>query len=584
MRWMKQMKKFNIIFIIVFTISMLAPLIITSSMITVKAKTEIKLSKTKATLYVGGDSIKLSLSGTKTVKWKSGNVKIAKVSKSGVVYGLKEGSVTITATVNGKNYQCKITVKNPYITPSELKLDINEIKALTLNGINDKSIIAWLSSDEALVTVDTNGNITAKKEGTVVITATVGSNHYECSITVNPAAVTDSIAVETLPEVSANPSQPVIVDGYDITAATTGTRLRNAFSKYFTVGAAINGTSNSNSTLKSNALTSILKYHFNSTTLSNMLKPSYLLKQSESINNFKRGITTPVVSFSGVNDTLNFLKQNNIKMRGHVLIWHNQMPDWFFREGYEKNAPYVDRDTMLLRMESYMKQVLEYTQTNYPGVIYCWDVVNEAIETSAGSYETESGFHIRTKSGNGDNLWYKVIGADYVEKAFEYARKYAAPQVKLFYNDYCTFQPARTESIYKLASYLQQKGLIDGIGMQGYIDLYYPGISTGSDNIRNALMKFSRLNLEIHITELTISSKDKSDTSFQLQANRYKELFSLLKEMDTASGGPANITNVTFFGIMDEYLFYNDNTDYSRLFNKSLQPKPAFYSILSVVK
>jgi len=55
---------------------------------------------------------------------------------------------------------------------------------------------------------------------------------------------------------------------------------------------------------------------------------------------------------------------------------------------------------MLLRLESYIRQVLEFVQTEYPGVIYAWDVVNEAVENGSGRFERESGFQIRTKHGD----------------------------------------------------------------------------------------------------------------------------------------------------------------------------------------
>ncbi|MBH1940173.1 endo-1,4-beta-xylanase [Mobilitalea sibirica] len=377
----------------------------------------------------------------------------------------------------------------------------------------------------------------------------------------------------------------LVVDGYDITKATTGTSLKDAYAGYFTMGVAINGSHPSNSTVASDAMAEIMKYHFNSTTFSNLMKPMYLLDQRASMRNYNSGIETPAVNFSSIIDGMEFAKENNIKMRGHVLVWHEQAPDWFFREGYESSGKYVEKETMLMRMENYIKQVLEFTQTQYPGVIYCWDVVNEAVENNEGAYELESGYEIRTNYHSGENLWYKVIGVDYVVKAFEYARKYADPKVKLFYNDYNSFQEAKTQSIYDLVFDLKQKGLVDGLGMQGYMDLVYPEINSGVDNVRSALSKFSDLGLEIHITELTIRSQDKSSQSFRIQADRYEELFKMLIEMDTDGGGPANITNVTFFAIMDEYLFYrnNNNPEYHRLFDGQLQPKPAFYSVLSVV-
>lgn len=376
----------------------------------------------------------------------------------------------------------------------------------------------------------------------------------------------------------------VIVDGYNITSAVTEMSLKEAFQRYFKFGVGLNGTSTANDTVQSAAMSEIIKHHFNSATYSNLMKPSYLLDQKQSIENANHGSQEPAVNFDTVRAGLEFGKQHHIQMRGHVLVWHNQVPDWFFREGYTNAGSFVDRQTMLTRLESYIKQVLEFTQHEYPGVIYSWDVVNEAIEVVAGYYETESGYNIRTKHGdNQDNLWYTIVGTDYVEKAFEYARKYADQDVKLFYNDYNTFQPVKTLNIFNLVSDLKEKNLIDGIGMQGYMDLNYPGIVSGNHNVADAINKFAELELEIHITELTINSPSKDEASMRRQAERYKELFELLTTLDTDGGGPANITSVTVFGVMDEYLFYDHDKNYSRLFDGKLQPKPAFYEIMSVV-
>lgn len=376
----------------------------------------------------------------------------------------------------------------------------------------------------------------------------------------------------------------VMVDGYDITAAVTGTSLKEVFQQYFKFGVGLNGTSTANDTVQSAALGEIIKHQFNSVTYSNLMKPSYLLDQEQSIENAQNGLLEPAVNFDTVIAGLEFCKQHNIQMRGHVLVWHNQVPDWFFKEGYTDIGSFVDRQTMLARLESYIKQVLEFTQQHYPGVIYSWDVVNEAIEVVAGFYETESGYNIRTKHrDNQDNLWYTIVGTDYVEKSFEYARKYADQDVLLFYNDYNTFQPVKTLNIFKLVSDLKEKNLIDGIGMQGYMDLNYPGIASGNHNVADAIKKFAELELEIHITELTINSPSNDEASMKRQAERYKTLFELLVSLDTNSGGLADITSVTVFGVMDEYLFYANDKNYSRLFDGQLQPKPAFYEIISVV-
>ena len=69
-------------------------------------------------------------------------------------------------------------------------------------------------------------------------------------------------------------------------------------------------------------------------------------------------------------------REKGIKMRGHVLVWHAFMSDWFFREGYENNGKYVSKEVMQKRLQYYIEQVITHFETKYPGTIYCWDVVN----------------------------------------------------------------------------------------------------------------------------------------------------------------------------------------------------------------
>ncbi len=377
-----------------------------------------------------------------------------------------------------------------------------------------------------------------------------------------------------------------IVENMNIGPAVALPSLKDVYSDYFKIGVGLTGYAADVVMVRSEAMSEVVKHHFNSTTLTNLMKPSYLLNQAGSIENSKNGDGMPAVKFDPCIEALDFCKENGIPMRGHTLVWHAQVPDWFFREGYEDDADFVDRDTMLARMESYIKQVLTFTSENYPGVIYCWDVVNEAVEPAVGSHETETGYFIRTKNGEEENLWYKVVGADYVEKAFEYARKYAPSDVKLFYNDYNTFQPVKNEKICLLLKDLAEKGLVDGVGMQSYIGRDDPDIKGRTGSVQRAIENFAELGLEIQITELTINvAIEKPDERTLLaQAMRYQEMLELLTEMDTAGGGKANITSVTFFGLMDEYMLYPDNKEYSRLFDGELQPKEALFRILDVVK
>ena len=177
------------------------------------------------------------------------------------------------------------------------------------------------------------------------------------------------------------------------------------------------------------------------------------------------------------------------------------------------------------------------------------------------------------------------MGTDYVKKAFEYARKYADPEVKLIYNDYNVYVPTKMEYIYNLVKELKEDGLIDGIGLQPTVDLYSPDELQGDsyDSFENCLKKYAKLDVDIQITELSFKideeTGERNERSLQRQADRYQEMFELLKKMDTAGGGPCNITSVSVFGICDDYPLYDDMVQCLYLWDKDCKPKEAFYRI-----
>lgn len=363
---------------------------------------------------------------------------------------------------------------------------------------------------------------------------------------------------------------------YDLTAALTEPALKDLCSDYFTLGVGINGSTLENQTLNMPEYMAVAKRHFNSCTMSNLMKSAYILDQQGSQKSVEEGDGSPVLSFAAIDPTLEWCQANGMRMRGHTLVWHTQAPEWFFREGYEENEPYVDKETMLMRMESYIAQLMTHVQDEYPGVVYCWDVVNEAVDPDKG--DKDSLFLCRTENEGTPNPWYVTIGEDYVEMAFTYARKYAAEDVKLFYNDFNTYQIEKRNAIYALCQSLKEKGLIDGIGMQGYWGVNHPSIGT----LESAIRKFGELELEIHITELSVSVDEENEENFEKQGQRYSAIFMSLAKLDTEGGGNANITNVTFFGLIDHYR--QGDTTNSRLFDAVYQPKPAFIKVRNMMK
>jgi len=390
------------------------------------------------------------------------------------------------------------------------------------------------------------------------------------------AAPTEAGATATPVPATVTPT-PTATPTPEPTVAPEDGSLKELCEKYFKFGVGINGSTLDNLTLHSEEYMAMVKQHFNSVTLSNLMKSCYILKQDASIKNALEGDGTPVLTYESIDPTLQWCMENGVGMRGHTLVWHTQAPDWFFREGYTSDGAYVDKETMLFRMESYIKQLMTHVQDKFPGVVYCWDVVNEAVDPY--SADPDSSFGCRTMHGEGEaNPWYVTIGPDYVEMAFTYARKYAAEGVKLFYNDFNTYESAKREFIYTLCKDLKEKGLIDGIGMQGYWGIDYPSMTT----ISSTLARFGELDLEIHITELSIGVDEETEEQFEAQAKAYANVFFTIRNKDLEGGGNANITCVTVFGLIDHYN-PNDTTN-ARLFDTNYQPKPAYYKVYNMFK
>ena len=138
--------------------------------------------------------------------------------------------------------------------------------------------------------------------------------------------------------------------------------LKDVYSGYFKVGTAVMA-----SNLSSPSFMDLVQKHFSgSITFGNELKPDYVLDQAAS--QAKGGNTNPQVNFSQADALLKYCAANKIPVRGHTLVWHSQTPDWFFKENFSDDGDWVDKDTMITRMENYIKNVMEGLATQYPDV------------------------------------------------------------------------------------------------------------------------------------------------------------------------------------------------------------------------
>lgn len=335
--------------------------------------------------------------------------------------------------------------------------------------------------------------------------------------------------------------------------------LKDAFKEDFKVGVAVNPYQ-----LKDEQTKKIILENFNSITMENGMKPEAILDQRASENS-KDGM--PAINEENLEECLSLAKDNGLMLRGHCLVWHNQTPEWFFCEKYDAGNAKVNKETMKKRMESYIKKVLSFCQEKYPGVVYAWDVVNEACD-DGGGYRTSS-------------LWYEIYGDEsYIEDAFTFARKYADKDVKLFYNDYNEYMPSKVSTIAEVVKKLYDKKLIDGVGFQSHWEMNYPDTSMISD----AMQKYSEIgDLEIQFTEVDMHNTDDSEEGLKKLADRYKEFFEMIVKADRE--GKANVTSVTFWGLSDDVTWLTSlkgEDSYPLLFDENHKKKACYDSVLAV--
>ena len=340
--------------------------------------------------------------------------------------------------------------------------------------------------------------------------------------------------------------------------------LKNVFKDSFLVGAALNANQFSGRDLRGEA---IVTAQFNSITPENVLKWELVHPQLDTYN------------FDAPDRYVAFGEKHQMFIIGHTLVWHSQTPRWVFQD---EQGNQVDRETLLKRMREHIHTVVG----RYKGRIKGWDVVNEALNEDGTMRQSP---------------WMKIIGADYLVKAFQYAHE-ADPEAQLYYNDYSLENEAKRNGAVELIKKLQAAGVpVYAVGLQGHDKMDWPTFEQQDKTIT----AFASLGIKINITELDIdvlprpapgSSADISQ-NFELQAKlnpyaqglpdslqqglakRYAELFAVFQKHR------AEIDRVTFWGVTDGDSWLNGwpvrgRTSYPLLFDRAGQPKAAFDAVI----
>lgn len=348
-------------------------------------------------------------------------------------------------------------------------------------------------------------------------------------------------------------------------------KLKNVFSQYFPFGTSVNPSELDSDDVHSE----FVKYQYGAIVPDNCMKPEALQP------------TEGAFTWDNADKTVNFAKDNNMILRGHTLVWHSQVPDWFFQDKNDPSKP-ASRELLLQRMKTHIQTVMN----RYKGRVDYWDVVNEVISDKSGLRGEEEKSKWRSIIGDVDGDGYDD---DYIRLAFEYAKE-ADPDAVLMINDYGTEGSARKrDDLYNLVERLLKKGNpIEGIGLQSHISMYSPS----AEQIKETIEKFASLkkynpDFTVQVTELDMSiySGDSEGTKtptkeiLEQQAAQYKKIFDVYKE----EAEKGNLSLVMVWGNSDDNSWLDNfpvknRPDAGLLFDRNLQAKPAYWAIVDPSK
>lgn len=257
-----------------------------------------------------------------------------------------------------------------------------------------------------------------------------------------------------------------------------------------------------------------------------------------------------------------YAAENAMRVRGHTLVWHQQLAEW---------VKGLSGEPLHAAMIRHVQGVVGH----YKGKVAQWDVVNEALaEGASGELRAESPFF--------------SLGPSYIEDAFRAAHE-ADPNALLFYNDYdieAAGSP-KSDAAFHLLERLKQTGVpVDGVGFQMHVD---PRHWPTAAEIRSNMERYAALGLDVEITEMDVPVGEIPGTP----ADKLQKQREITHDIVAACVAVAKCTGITFWGLNDEYSWLSD-PHWGRLrgrpphlplpFDADYQPKPMYFGIIDALQ
>ncbi len=254
-----------------------------------------------------------------------------------------------------------------------------------------------------------------------------------------------------------------------------------------------------------------------------------------------------------------YAKQNGMRVRGHALAWHSQVPNWVNNYKNDKK-----------KLLSVLKNHIDNVVGHWKGQVDEWDVVNEAISNNEPQWR-------------GFSVWYQGIGPEFIDSAFVWAHA-ADPNAELCYNDYNLEQGVNPKA--KAGFLLEQvkRWVANGIpihcvGSQTHVedtttDKHFIG---SPDSLRSLARELAKLNIKLKITELDIGFKsgiNVSKSDLERQGQTFRQYLDIILE-------EPNADTYLIWGVSDKWSWLGGlNRQKGLIYDDNLKPKPAFDSIM----
>lgn len=269
-------------------------------------------------------------------------------------------------------------------------------------------------------------------------------------------------------------------------------------------------------------------------------------------------------SYGSADNLVRFAQNHDMRLRGHCLAWHSQLPTWVSSDG-KKNDKNWSREEALAILKNHIEKVVKH----YKGKVAEWDVVNECLDDDQSVVRSNpEGYTLRKNS-----VWTQAVGEDFIDSAFVWAHR-ADPDAVLYLNDYGVefSNKAKTAAFYNLAMRLKKKGIpIDGVGLQCHFSIG----DLDSVKLDNTIRRFAEAGLQCIITELDMGIPSNTTKNKEAQARDYRVITDIVLNND-------NCPDMVIWGLKDNNSWRESS--YPLLYTSGIGKKPAWYAVRSALR